>query len=157
MIRPARPEDARNIAALWNRFIRETTCTFHSVEKTPEEVVAHIAACPVFVVEAEDEGFAGFGHYGPFRAGDGYRHTAEHTLYLDPAARGRGLGRVLLTALEDHARGSGIHGLWAGISGENTAGVAFHARMGFREVARLPEAGRKFDRWMDLILMQKLL
>jgi phosphinothricin acetyltransferase len=155
MIRRARPGDAADIAALWNRYIRETACTFHSVEKSQAEILAQIAARPVFVAEAE--GFAGFGHYGPFRAGDGYRHTAEHTLYLHPAAQGRGLGRALMTALEDHARGAGIHGLWAGISAENPGGLAFHARMGFREVARLPEAGRKFDRWMDLVLMQKLL
>lgn len=155
MIRPARQEDAAAITALWNHYIRETACTFHGVEKTQAEIETHIAARPVFVAVAGD--FAGFGHYGQFRAGDGYRHTGEHTLYLHPAAQGRGFGRALLSALEDHARGAGFHALWAGISAENPGGVAFHARAGFREVARLPEAGRKFDRWMDLILMQKVL
>ena len=156
MIRPARPADAGDIAALWSRYVRETACTFHAEEKTAEAVAAMIDARPVFVAEAAGQ-FAGFAHYGPFRAGDGYRHTAEHTLYLAPEAQGRGLGRALMAGVEDHARGAGIHTLWAGISAENPAGVAFHARLGFSEAARLPEVGRKFGRWMDLVLMVKRL
>ncbi|KAA9009915.1 GNAT family N-acetyltransferase [Histidinibacterium aquaticum] len=156
MIRPARPDDAEIIRAIWNRHIRETTATFHAVEKTPEEVRDRIATAPVFVAEGAGQ-VVGFAHYGQFRAGDGYRHTAEHTLYVDPASKGHGLGRALLSAVEDHARVARFHSLWAAISAENESGIGFHAACGFTQVATLPEAGRKFDRWIDLVLMQKRL
>jgi phosphinothricin acetyltransferase len=62
-----------------------------------------------------------------------------------------------MEALFAQARLAGIHALFAGVSAENDPGIAFHARLGFREVGRLPEAGRKFDRWLTLVLMQKML
>jgi L-amino acid N-acyltransferase YncA len=72
-------------------------------------------------------------------------------------ARGRGTGRALLQAVEDHARQGGAHQMIAGVSGENPEGRAFHDRMGYREIATVPEAGFKFGRFMDLVLMQKFL
>ncbi|MEL6914239.1 MAG: N-acetyltransferase family protein [Pseudomonadota bacterium] len=159
-LRPASKGDLPDIASLWNHAIRETVETFNRLEKSPAELAALLdekeAAGHAFLV-VEAGGFAGFGHYGQFRGGVGYAHTMEHTLYLAPAARGRGLGRALLTALEDHARARAVHSLLGGIAGENAPSVAFHARMGYREVATLPQVGFKFGRWMDLVLMQKIL
>ena len=76
---------------------------------------------------------------------------------LDTPAQGGGVGRALMTAIEAHARSNGVHSLWAGISAENPGGVGFHRALGFVHVARLPEVGFKFGRWMDLVLMQKIL
>ena len=81
----------------------------------------------------------------------------EHTVLLPPELRGRGAGRALMDRVEAHARAGGAHTLFAGVSGENTAGIAFHARIGFDVSARYPEAGRKFGRWLDLVLMMKRL
>lgn len=158
IIRPARDSDAPDIVALWNSFVHDSAVTFTTAEKSVEGITADIAARgPAFQV-AEDGGtFLGFATYFPFRNGPGYAHTKEHSIMLTPAARGRGAGRALMAALEDVARAEGVHSLFAGVSGENPEGVAFHAALGFAEVARLPEVGRKFDRWMDLVLMQKRL
>ena len=157
-IRPARPEDAAAIVAIWNAVIDHTAITFTTERKTHQGIEADIAARgPAFQVVEQDGAVAGFATYFPFRSGPGYSFTKEHSIQLAPAVRGRGLGRALMTALEDAARAEGVHSLWAGVSGENPGGVAFHARLGFAEIARLPQVGRKFDRWMDLVLMQKIL
>ncbi len=155
MIRAATPADALAIMAIWNAAIRDTTVTFSPVEKSVEEVIA-LTATACSVVE-EDGQVIAFARYFQFRSGPGYAHTAEHTILLHPSATGRGIGRTLLDALCDHARKVGFHSTVAAVSAENTAGVAFHAACGFSEVARLPEVGFKFGRWLDLVLMQKRL
>ncbi len=159
MIRPARQDDAPAICAIWNPEIRDTLVTFNSVEKTASDIEAMVTdkGDGFMVCEGPDDAILGFAFYGQFRGGVGYRHTAEHTIVLAPAARGQGAGRALMTHVCDHAAAAGYHSLFAGVSAGNPDGVRFHARMGFAEVARLQEVGRKFDRWIDLILMQKML
>ncbi len=161
-LRDATAGDAAAIAAIWNPEIRETSITFNSVEKTPEEVAQMIRARQgaghgFFLAEGAGREILGFATYAQFRAGAGYARTMEHTVILARGARGRGLGRELLAAVEEHARAGGAHSVLAGVSGENPAGIAFHAALGYREVAVLPRVGFKFGRWMDLHLMQKFL
>ena len=67
------------------------------------------------------------------------------------------MGRALLEALIDRARAAGLHAMIAAVDGTNTASIRFHERLGFREVARMPQVGTKFGRWLDLVLLQKLL
>lgn len=162
MIRDARPQDAPAIAALWNALIRDTTVTFTRTEKPAAEVAALIGARrrdghAFLIAETATETFAGFATYGQFRGGDGYDRSMEHSIHLAPAARGQGLGRALMSALEDHARARGYHSMIAGVSGENLPGQAFHAALGYAECARIPQVGFKFGRWLDLVLMQKFL
>jgi phosphinothricin acetyltransferase len=161
IIRPAGDADLDPMLALWNGFIRDTTVTFTSEEKTAAGLAAMIAerraAGREFLVAEAGGAFAGFATYAQFRGGNGYAHAMEHSILLTPSARGQGIGRRLMQAIEDHARAGGAHTLFAGVSGENLAGVDFHARLGFATVARFPEVGRKFDRWIDLVLMMKRL
>lgn len=156
-IRVAVPEDAPAIMAIQNPVIRDTAITFNSLERTPEAVATAISASACFLVADIDGQVAGFASCDQFRKGPGYARTMEHTIILAPASQGRGVGRALMVALQENARAAGVGSLWAGISGENPAGVAFHARLGFDEVARLPSVGFKFGRWMDLVLMRKWL
>jgi len=155
MIRAAKLEDASEIAGIWNHAIRETTITFNPVEKSDDEVASLTAQdCLVWEVEGRILGFA---RYSPFRGGEGYRFTVEHTVMLHADGHGRGGGRLLMEALCAHARAAGKHSMFAGCSAENPGAVAFHANLGFAKVATLPEVGFKFGRWIDLVLMQKLL
>lgn len=157
-IRPAGRVDARAVAAIWNAEILCGVSTFNSVPKEVVEIEALIGARQGAFLVAETEGaVAGFATFGAFRGGVGYARTMEHTIYLDAAARGRGLGRELMLALEARARSDRVHCLIAAIGGENREGIAFHAALGFVETGRLPQVGRKFSRWMDLVLMQKIL
>lgn len=156
MIRPAVTGDAEAIAQIWNHVIRETTQTFTTAEKDPRMLAEHIMAQPCFVAESAGA-VAGFVTYGQFRSGPGYAHTVEHSIHVAQPARGAGLGRALMDRVEAHARAAGIHSIIAGVAGENDGGAAFHATLGYREIARLPEVGWKFGRWHDLVLMQKFL
>jgi phosphinothricin acetyltransferase len=160
LIRRATPDDAAAIAAIWNPYIRDTAVTFNPAEKSGPEVAQMIAdrdrlGHATFVAVAGD--IIGFATYAQFRGGAGYATCMEHSILLAPATRGQGAGRGLITAICDHARSAGAHQMIAGVSAENPDGVAFHARMGFAEIARVPQAGRKFDRFIDLVLMQKFL
>lgn len=161
MIRRATPADAAAIAALWNPYIRDTAVTFNAAEKTADDVARMIAdrdaAGQATFVALGDGHLLGFASYAQFRGGVGYARTMEHTVILSPEATGKGIGRQLMQALEDHARAGGVISLFAGVSAENPAGRAFHARIGFAEVAVLREVGFKFGRRMDLVLMQKFL
>ncbi len=157
IVRAARAGDAAAIAAIQNPVIRDTAITFNSVEKTPEMVAEAIRDLPCFLVAEDGERLLGFVSYTQFRRGIGYARAMEHTIVLAPETRGQGVGRALMAAAEDHARRAGVGSMWAGVSGENSEGVSFHARLGYEEIARLPKVGFKFGRWMDLILMRKWL
>lgn len=160
-VRAAGPEDADRIADIWNPLIRDTAVTFTGDEKSPVSVAADIAArmdqcLPFLVVEGAGE-VLGFATFSQFRGGPGYARTMEHTIILAPEARGQGAGRLLMQTLEAKAVKVGVHSLIAGISAENPNAVAFHKHLGFEKVGHVPQAGWKFGRWMDLILLQKLL
>lgn len=157
ILRDATAADARAIAAIWNREIRDGVSTFNTIEKELSALKAAIASEAVFLVAVDAGAVVGFATFGLFRGGPGYANTMEHTIYLAQAARGKGVGQALMTRLEDEAKARGVHVLVAGVGGENSGGIAFHKAIGFAEVGRLPEVGRKFDRWMDLVLLQKLL
>ena len=160
IIRPAEPADIPAILALWNPYIRDTLVTFSSEEKTPESLAALIATRRAAGQEfflAVDGCLLGFVTYAQFRGGNGYAQAMEHTIILAADVAGKGVGRALMAHLENHARAGGVHTLLAGVSAGNPAGVAFHERVGFTVIARIPEVGRKFGQWWDLVLMQKML
>lgn len=158
ILRRARAADAEAICAIANPIIRDTLITFTTEQKTPEGVAAEIAARGAAYLVGEVDGqVLGFASYGQFRGGPGYAHSMEHSIQLAPRARGRGMGRALMARLADVAAENGVHVLVAGISGANPGGIGFHAALGFSEVGRMPEVGFKAGRWLDLVLMQKIL
>ncbi len=110
-----------------------------------------------FVVAVVDGVVAGYGSFGDFRPFDGYAQTVEHSIYIDPAYQRRGLASALLGHLIEAAVACGKHVMVAGIAADNTASIALHLRHGFRETGRLPEVGRKFGRYLDLVFMQRML
>ncbi len=160
-IRRATQSDAGRIAEIWNLYIRDTTVTFTTAEKSSADVTTYIEARQsngMTVVVAEDDGqIRGFAAASVFRSGPGYDHTRETSVMLANGQSGQGTGRALMTAVEAQARDDGIGALVAGISGDNDAAIAFHRKLGFQQVGRMPGVGRKFGRWLDLVLMQKML
>lgn len=157
IIRDAGSADAAPIAQFWSPQITETAITFSTEAKTPTQVAQMIVERPCFLVAERGGDVLGFVTYDQFRPGPGYRHTAEHTIILAPDARGQGTGRALMEAAVARGRAQQLRVFVAAISGENAAAVKFHHAIGFQTVGQMPQVGRKFDRWMDLILMQKQL
>lgn len=160
-IRDATEADLPAILAITNDAIETTTANWNIRPVTIEARRAWLAerrAAGFPVLVAEEGGIVrGFASYGPFRAFDGYALTVEHGLYVARGAQRRGHGAGLLAALVARAEAAGLHVMVAGIEAGNAASLALHARFGFVRVGLMPEVGRKFDRWLDLVLMQRIL
>ena len=106
------------------------------------------------IVAVKDGAVAGYASYGDWRAFDGYRHTREHSIYVQKDARGSGIGKLLMQALIDHAANNDVHVLIGAIEAENTASIRLHEALGFRVAGRFSEVGTKFGRWLDLTCME---
>ena len=117
------------------------------------------AGNPVLVAELEGT-VVGFTSYDDFRASKkwpGYRFTVEHTVHVAQRHAGVGIGRALLETLMARAVAHGKHVMIGAVDAANVGSIRFHERLGFVEVGRLPETGFKFDRWLDLVLLQRQL
>ncbi|WP_375265261.1 GNAT family N-acetyltransferase [Planktotalea sp.] len=158
IVRAASPTDAQAICDIWNPIIRDTTVTFTDEAKTPPAISDLIKLrAGAFLVAEHGGKVGGFATYFAFRGGSGYLRSKELSINLAPDMRGQGMGRALINALEAHAREQGVHSLIGAVSSENPAGQTFHHQLGYRHIATLPEVGFKFGRYIDLILMQKIL
>jgi L-amino acid N-acyltransferase YncA len=147
---------------LYNALIPTTTIAWRDHLADDAEMTAWFetqaeAGNPVLVAEIGGE-IVGYTTWTWFRGGErfpGYRHTRELTIHVDEAHHGQGVGRVLIEALVERARAMDVHVLVAGVDAANDASIEFHRRLGFEPVATMPEVGRKFDRWLDLVLLQR--
>ncbi len=107
-------------------------------------------------VDGEDGGF-GFASISPFRDRPGYATSVEDSVYVHRDHQGRGVGRLLLGGIVEAARASGFHAVFARIVAGHDASIALHAGRGFEVVGTEREVGRKFGRWHDVVVMEKLL
>jgi phosphinothricin acetyltransferase len=161
IVRDATSADLPAILAILNEAIAHSTAVWSLAPATLSSRRAWLderqgRGLPVLVAVDGEEvlGFASFGDFRPF---EGYLHSVEHSVYVAKSARGRGVGQALLEALVERARAMGKHVMIAGIEAGNATSIRLHARLGFVETGRMPEVGRKFDRWLDLVLMQRIL
>lgn len=160
-IRAATEADLPAIVAIYNEVIANSNAIFTDTPVTLENRRAWFQervdkGYPLLVAE-DETGVLGLATFGDFRSFPGYRYSVEHSVHVRADARGRGLGRVLVEALFAPARALGKHVLIGGIDAANVASIRFHERLGFAEVGRMPEVGRKGGQWLDLVFMQKLL
>ena len=168
-LRPARLSDAEAIRTIYNHEVLQTTATFDLVPRSladqQEWLTARSGAfTAVVAVEsgaagegADDETVVGFGALSPYRERAAYRTSVEDSVYVRRDRGGRGIGRLLLTELLDIAEQSGFHSVFARIEASGDASRALHERCGFQLVGIERETGRKFNRWLDVALMQCLL
>lgn len=160
-IREAKPEDVPAITVIFNDAILNTTAVYFYDPVNEENrlewlQIKHKDGWPVFVAEAEGQ-VLGFSTFGPFRPWPAYLHSVEHSVYVHPDHRGKGIGKHLIPPLLETAKAKNMHTLIAGIDASNAASVRLHGHFGFVQVAHFKQVGFKFGRWLDLLFMQKML
>ncbi|HWJ80808.1 MAG TPA: GNAT family N-acetyltransferase [Nocardioides sp.] len=161
-VRRATYDDLPRVAAIYAPYVTGTVVTFELDVPRPAEWRQRLdavaaAGLPFLVADGED-GVVGYAYLAPWKTRPAYRHTAEDSVYLDPAARGRGTGGLLLDALLEEARAAGVREVLAVIADNGTdVSPRLHRSRGFRDVGRLERVGRKLDRWVDTVLMQRSL
>jgi len=161
IVRDATLEDAGDILAIYNFAAINTTAVWTDgpadLASRREWIRARQEAGYPVLVAMKGRDVVGFASFGDFRPFPGYRHTVENSVYVDERHHRLGIGRSLVTALVERASALNKHAMIAGIEAANIASLGLHASLGFVEVARMPEVGCKFGRWLDLVFMQKTL
>jgi len=160
LIRPSTEADVRQIAAIYRHHVLTGTGTFEVEPPSPTDMAARRSevigkGLPFLVLE--DAGtVVGFAYCNWFKPRPAYRFSAEDSIYLSPEAAGRGWGRLLLPELLAQAERAGVRSLIAVIGdSDNAASIALHRACGFEPVGVLAGCGWKFDRWLDVVLMQR--
>jgi phosphinothricin acetyltransferase len=164
IIRDAADPDAAVINAIYNATVSTTTVSWTEEHESLGTREAWMAAQrrlgnPVLVALRDDR-VVGFASYDDFRDAakwPGYRFTVEHTIHIHSEFQGEGIGGALLDALVARAAGAGKHVMIGAVDGENAGSIRFHERHGFAVMGRLPQTGFKFGRWLDLVLLQRML
>ncbi len=166
VVRDATPHDIPAMTEIQNALIATTSYEWRDDPHTVDSRLEWLAdkqddGWPVLVaVDDETNIIVGFAYYGDFRDSTrwpGYRTTVEHTVHVLGDQWGRGVGRVLMAELEQRARQQGKHVMVGGIDATNDGSLRFHERLGYDEVARMPQVGVKFGEWLELVLVQKVL
>lgn len=158
-LREAAEADLPDLVAIYNEVIATSTAVYSSTAVTVEDRrqwrrARAEAGYPVLVA-TDHSGVIGFSSFGDFRAWPGYRFTVEHTVHVRSDRRGSGVGTRLLQALFPRAAALGKHMMIAAVDAANGPSIRFHERLGFRQAGCLREVGHKFDRWLDLVFLQR--
>ncbi len=157
---PMKDDYLQKAAEIYNHYIENTTVTFHTEPLTAEEMKPILYQDDdLYVTFGVFDGsdFCGYAYMAPYKKRQAYRISSEVTLYLDPGYSGKGIGSLALELLEDHAKKQGIHSFLAVICAENTASIKLFSKNGYEKCAHFKEVGIKFDRMLDVVVLQKML
>ena len=159
--RPATLDDAETTRAIYNVEVETSVVTFDLVARSLEEQRHWLAdrsgAHAVIVAEDGSGAVVGFASLSPYKQRPAYKTSVEDSVYVHRDHQGQGIGGLLLGELLEVARSHGFHAVFARIVGGHEASVALHRAHGFEMVGTEREVGRKFGRWLDVTIMQRLL
>jgi phosphinothricin acetyltransferase len=158
LVRDATEADLPAIRDIYNHAVEHTTAIWNETVVDLDNRlewfrIRQARGFPVLVAE-KDGRISGYASYGDWRAFEGFRHTVEHSVYVDKDHQGAGIGRQLMTALIERAGENGVHVMIAGIEAGNLASIKLHEKLGFRNGGTFFEVGIKFGRWLDLTFME---
>ncbi len=156
--------DAEQIRQIYNHEVSNTVATFDLVPRSLEDQQRWIADrngafAAIVAVDADDErgDIVGFGSLSPYKERAAYRTSVEDSVYVRRDRGGQGIGKLILTELLRIGAASGFHAVFARISATSDASIGLHRACGFELVGIEREVGRKFNKWLDVALMQALL
>ena len=152
-IRTVNPEDAAQIAEIYNYYIENTHQTFETEALSADEMrarIAEIAGDYPYLVAEEDGTIYGYAHAAQFKMRQAYEFSAEVSIYVKANSKQRGIGSMIYEKLFEELKETDIHALIAGISLPNDGSVRFHEKLGFTKVAHFKEVGYKLGRWVDV-------
>ncbi len=152
--------DLEDVQAIYAHHVLHGTGTFEEIPPSLEEITARFHAVRDagwgYFVAKDPSGVLGFGYYAQYRARSAYRFAAEDSVYVRETVRGQGVGKALVAALLEHATGQKFTQMLAVIGdSENVGSIGVHASLGFVPVGTMRKVGYKFERWLDVVTMQK--
>ncbi|HXY42614.1 MAG TPA: GNAT family N-acetyltransferase [Acidimicrobiales bacterium] len=160
LLRRAVESDSEAIRLIYNTEVLTSTATLDLVPRSPSDqaawMSAHSGVYPVLVADAEGV-VAGFSSLSAYRPRPGYATAVEDSVYVAEGYRGRGVGRLLLNGAVEAAVSHGFHSVIGRIVTEQMASIALHKACGFEIIGIEREVGRKFGRWLDVALAQRML
>ncbi len=156
-VRPATPADAEAVAAIYNEGIADRVATFETRPRSTDEARSWIGGRLPCVVAVRGGAVAGFARVGPYSDREAYAGVGEHGVYVARAARGEGIGRLLLDAVCRAAEAAGLHKLTSRIFSDNAASIAAHEAAGFVVVGVQRRHGRLDGEWRDCVVVERLL
>ncbi|MGH9102775.1 MAG: GNAT family N-acetyltransferase [Acidimicrobiales bacterium] len=160
-VRLVRLEDAQGVRTIYNHEVLHSTVTFDLVPRDLARqqawIVEHSGAHPALVAVDGSGALAGFASLSPYRERPAYSTTAEDSVYVEREHRRQGVGLLLLRRLLELGAAQGFHAVMARVVGGHEASIELHRACGFRLVGVEQEVGRKFGRWLDVALMQRML
>ncbi|MDO9461228.1 MAG: N-acetyltransferase family protein [Alphaproteobacteria bacterium] len=161
-IRDATHSDLPQMLAIFNDVIATSTAVYAlapvSLEDRTQWMQARQAQGFPILAAVDGDDLLGFASYGEWRgAWGGYKFTVEHSVHVKAGLRGTGIGRQLMEHLILAAHTAGLHVMIGAIDADNAASIRFHERLGFTAVAHFHEVGFKFNRWLDVVFMQRVI
>lgn len=161
LVRPATPEDAERICAIYNHYVLHAVATFEESPVSQEEMRARIEEVQQqffwLVYEDDADGVIGYAYAGKWKTRAAYRYSVETSVYIDAARHGRGVGKALYADLLTRLRGTSVNSVVGGVAGHNPASFALHESFGFSKVAQFEQIGHKFGQWIGVTYFQLLL
>ena len=161
VIRPYSPADIPAVTRIYGHYVRDTVITFETEEPGEAEMAKRFATIsgkghPLLIAE-QDGAVIGYAYASTYRPREAYRFTCEDSIYLAPDAVGQGLGGKLLARLIEDSAKAGLKQMLAVITAERANSIRLHEKHGFRFIGRYEALGFKFDRWLDIVHMQRAL
>ncbi|MDG2241976.1 MAG: GNAT family N-acetyltransferase [Rhodospirillaceae bacterium] len=160
VIRDATGADMAAVASIYAHYVESSAATFEVEPPTTDDMKHRFEELTgngmPYIIATTGEQIVGFAYLGPYRSRWGYRYTVEDSVYVSQNHLGKGIGKALLKTLIKQATSRGFRQMISVIGDSaNASSIALHSQLGFKVIGALPSTGRKFDRWIDSVLMQR--